>query len=42
MVDVIRGSDLTRDERTKLLDELIDDDELREIIVSRIQTDRSK
>jgi predicted transcriptional regulator len=39
MVDVIRGSDLTRDERTKLLDELIDDDELRGIVVSRIQTD---
>jgi predicted transcriptional regulator len=33
MVDAIRCSDLPKDEHTKLIDELIDDDELREMIV---------
>jgi predicted transcriptional regulator len=33
MVDAIRSSDLPKDEHTKLIDELIDDDELREMIV---------
>jgi hypothetical protein len=33
IVDAIRSSDLPKDEHTKLIDELIDDDELKEMIV---------
>jgi predicted transcriptional regulator len=33
IVDVIRGSDISKDECKKLVHELIDDDELREMIV---------
>jgi hypothetical protein len=35
IVDVIRDTNLPRDERTKLVNELIDDDELREMIVKQ-------
>jgi DNA-binding Lrp family transcriptional regulator len=34
MVDVIRSSDVSKDEYTKLVDELIDDDELKDTIVN--------
>jgi hypothetical protein len=33
IVDAIRSSDLPKDEHTKLIDELIDDEELKEMIV---------
>jgi predicted transcriptional regulator len=36
LVDVILASDLARDERTKFVDEVVDDDDLREMIISRI------
>jgi len=43
IVDVIRDSNLHRDERTKLVADLIDDDELREMIISQEQkSKRSK
>lgn len=35
IVDVIRDTNLPRDERTKLVNELIDDDELREMMVNQ-------
>jgi predicted transcriptional regulator len=35
IVDVIKDTNLPRDERTKLVNELIDDDELREMIVNQ-------
>jgi predicted transcriptional regulator len=38
IVDAIRSSDLPKDEHTKLIDELIDDDELREMIVEYVLT----
>jgi DNA-binding Lrp family transcriptional regulator len=34
MVDAIRSSDLSKNEYTKLVDELIDDDELKDMIVN--------
>jgi hypothetical protein len=35
MVDAIRSSDLSKNEYTKLVDELIDDDELKDMIVNK-------
>ena len=34
MVDALKGSDLPKDEYTRLVDELIDDDELKDMIVN--------